>query len=466
VEGLDVIDDTGWLEVMGIGEALPRDVQAAKVGVRRNEAWEIRLSEMHPHPEALYYHVAQSAVKAAKNEGDEFRRKQAVVTAMVFSALCLEAFINQEYASHTEIVLPPRELDRFPLRGKWSRLPGLLGSTGTFDEAVEPFRTFQDLVRTRNQRLVHFKPTEDLRRDPYFGDLVNDVSRAEAYVTCMGDMIRELNRLTSGKTSLPPFLTGSEYLSRISRAWTIPIEWQTAPDSPARLKHPRSTEGDPEAHPMAEMCNSQGNRAVTHEYIVLVCGLNIRGKNRIVLDEQRRVLEDVAGELEIRPEGDKGSYAVLTQLEDPHRVVKLILDAFATHHSDLKISGAAVALVSDVKSALAKLTQLLTERFGPRFNVEDYSITPGEGRWRAGLALPLSPAELPDPRLQFHETKNAMVFGWTKGGILIAKRGARNVHWGTAVTDPARRLIRDAGKGDMNLTSRSGNILQALVGEP
>ena len=92
--------------------------------------------------------------------------------------------------------------------------------------------TFNDLVRTRNQRLVHFRPTADVRHELYFGDLVNDVARAERYFDCIGEMIRELHELTSGKTSLPPFLAGSEYLSEIWIDATIPVESQAATSPP------------------------------------------------------------------------------------------------------------------------------------------------------------------------------------------------------------------------------------------
>ncbi len=192
------------------------------------------MSGMRPHPEALYYHVAQNAVKAARGEADEFRRKQAVATAMVFSALCLEAFINQEYMIHPEICKVLEDGDRLPLSTKWLLLPLLLGAEATFNKGASPFQTFQELVWNRNQRLVHFKPQQEMHQKIYFGDLVNDVTRAELYANCVGDMIRELNRISSGKTSLPPFLTGSEYLSEVWVDAVIPIEWRSEEPEPGK----------------------------------------------------------------------------------------------------------------------------------------------------------------------------------------------------------------------------------------
>lgn len=51
---------------------------------------------MKPHPEALYYHIAVNSLRAAMGDSREFHRKQAVATTMVFAALCLEAFVNQQ----------------------------------------------------------------------------------------------------------------------------------------------------------------------------------------------------------------------------------------------------------------------------------------------------------------------------------------------------------------------------------
>ena len=56
----------------------------------------------HEHAAALYYHIAGDAIECAVKETDEFRLAEYVCTAMVFSALTLEAYINQQYAAHNE----------------------------------------------------------------------------------------------------------------------------------------------------------------------------------------------------------------------------------------------------------------------------------------------------------------------------------------------------------------------------
>ena len=178
-----------------------------------------------------------------------------------------------------------------------------------------------------------------------------------------------------------------------------------------------------------------------NKHVVLVCGLNIRDQNRITMDEQRLALAAVADELEARLVGDKGSYLVTSQHEGG-RVVDLVLGALVARRPDLKIPGAAVASPSVVADALADLAMVLASKYGGDFNAKDNGVKLGEDIWRAGLALPLFPMELPATRSIFHETKNAMIFGWTPGGILVAKREAKDVHWGTTVTDPAWRLLR------------------------
>jgi hypothetical protein len=134
---------------------------------------------MRPHPESLYYHIAADAVHSARAETDEFKRKQLVTTSMVFSALCLEAFINQQYNWGRK---------RVSLRNKWLTLPAMLGSPQTFVEGHEPFLTFAHLVDTRNRRLVHFSRISEAHtaggrnQRRYFSDLVNDVKLADSYV--------------------------------------------------------------------------------------------------------------------------------------------------------------------------------------------------------------------------------------------------------------------------------------------
>lgn len=173
----------------------------------------------HPHPEALYYHTAGDALEAARTEPDPFKKAELISTCMVFSALCLEAFINQAYHCLGEARKVLESSDRMPLESKWLMLPLLVGSSETFDTAIPPYQTFSELVKIRNNRLVHFKPraesdtTDKPLTRTYFSDLVSDVSLAERYWWCVADLIRELHSLTSGKTELPNFLEGSRYSS-------------------------------------------------------------------------------------------------------------------------------------------------------------------------------------------------------------------------------------------------------------
>jgi hypothetical protein len=185
---------------------------------------------MDPHPDALYYWIAFDALESAKSEADEFRRKQNVATSIVFSALCLESFINQEFIRHDET---KRILERDESLGhetKWLMLPLLLGSKTTFRTDRAPFQTFKDLVYTRNQRLFHFKPHKETResgktyKHKYFGELIGDVSLAQRYLKCIGRMMRELNKLTNGQTDIPKFLVGERYLSTVSASFTLQTE--------------------------------------------------------------------------------------------------------------------------------------------------------------------------------------------------------------------------------------------------
>jgi hypothetical protein len=133
----------------------------------------------YPHPEALYYHTAGDALDAAKAESDPFRKAELVSTCMVFSALCLEAYINQAFHNFTETRKVMEHSDRMPLESKWLMLPLLMGASKTFDTGGPPYQTFNELVKTRNNRLVHFKlrsetdTSEKPLKKTYFSELVS-----------------------------------------------------------------------------------------------------------------------------------------------------------------------------------------------------------------------------------------------------------------------------------------------------
>ena len=82
---------------------------------------------MRPHPEALYFHIARKALDQIENETDEFQRAERVGTAIVFSVLTLEAFINQQFGLNSELRQVIEDEKGFSLKAKWSLLPLLLG---------------------------------------------------------------------------------------------------------------------------------------------------------------------------------------------------------------------------------------------------------------------------------------------------------------------------------------------------
>ena len=201
-----------------------------------------------------------------------------------------------------------------------------------------------------------------------------------------------------------------------------------------------------------------------NQYIVLALGLNIRAQNRITMEEQDAALRTIASDLQARMVGDKGTYFV-TSRHAPDRVRDLILDALRAHRRGLSIRGASVVPPELVEVALAELTRVLTSRYGSNFDVQNHGITLGADTWRAGLSVPLFPGNLPPARSLFTEKwKNAKVFGWCPGGVLVAKREAQGIHWGTTVTGPASRVVRDEANTSLEFSSRSANILRDLLG--
>ena len=196
----------------------------------------------HPHPESLYYHIAVQALQKADGvsseaaDDAEFARKGFVSTAFVFSALCLESFINQQYALQTPDLVESTE--RLSLEDKWLLLPRLLGAAETLDKSREPFQTFHRLIATRNKRMVHFKPTKETRESgkelkwEYWGELVNDAALARKFVECVSAMIHELKRVTGGRTDVPAFLSGAKYTGTVESEHTLRLDVM---DPPPRL---------------------------------------------------------------------------------------------------------------------------------------------------------------------------------------------------------------------------------------
>ena len=199
-------------------------------------------------------------------------------------------------------------------------------------------------------------------------------------------------------------------------------------------------------------------------HIVLVVGLNIRAQNRINLESQQLAFAAIANDVRLlHVVGDKGSYLVASR-HPAGQVVDLVLSALCRRKTDLKIPGAAVVCPAVLAKALGILANTLQIRYGNDFTLQDHSIKIGNDQWRAGLALPVFPSRVPPDRAIFHKIKNAVVFGWTHGSVLVAKREAKNVHWGTTVTGPASSQVRLHDGARLEFTSRSANVLRDLVG--
>lgn len=183
--------------------------------------------------------------------------------------------------------------------------------------------------------------------------------------------------------------------------------------------------------------NGSGGR-----YVVLMCGLNIRSQNRIAEPEQRVGLDTVANDLDlVRMVGGKGTYLVTSAHPSP-RVADLAIRTLSSYRQDLKISGAAVLTPDTLSAGLAELSRVLRQRYGTRFDSRDHGVIIDEEPWRAGLALPVRPGEISAQRSVFDKLTNAMVLGWAHGCVLVVKREAHNIHWGTTVTDPSERRLR------------------------
>jgi hypothetical protein len=161
------------------------------------------------------------ALDNIEGETDEFQLAQRIGSAIVFSALTVEVFINQEFGLHSETQKIIKEEKGLTLKAKWLLLPLLLQCNATFETGAMPFQKFSELVTLRNT-IFHFNPTEPFDPQPktpsrrFFSELVKDIGLARSYFDVVEKMITKLHELTGGKTELPTFLRGDQYLTSLS----------------------------------------------------------------------------------------------------------------------------------------------------------------------------------------------------------------------------------------------------------
>lgn len=185
-----------------------------------------------PHPEALYYHVAVDSLAHAQTTDDRWSRAQSVAKALVFSALCLEAYANQRLED-----LGLGDCESLPLEKKWRTLPQLAGASDRFDESQMPFQGFRELVGLRNRRLAHFHPNEEILRGAarpgrtYHSDLFQDIELAARAVLSVTEMIKEYRRIAHPSEEAPDFLAGAKYTSVVVASATSALESLASIDS-------------------------------------------------------------------------------------------------------------------------------------------------------------------------------------------------------------------------------------------
>lgn len=89
----------------------------------------------------------------------ELLEKQAlnITQAVVFSALCIEAFINY-YATRKKSKAFQDYMDKLSPQQKWYLIPTLLNDGRSFELGREPLQSLDKLIKLRN-RVVHAKPS-------------------------------------------------------------------------------------------------------------------------------------------------------------------------------------------------------------------------------------------------------------------------------------------------------------------
>lgn len=158
--------------------------------------------------------------------------------------MCLEAFANEQcHVSSNEC----GEFERLSAKAKWQWLARNLGDGKSFSEHSPPFSDFGDLVELRNQRLVHFKPWKEERwlgrdyENAAFLDVATDVELAGRALSVVPAMIRELHRITNGRTEIPQYLDGVRFVANVWSSVTTSVHIAVTDDEAQREASDGST---------------------------------------------------------------------------------------------------------------------------------------------------------------------------------------------------------------------------------
>ncbi len=122
----------------------------------------------------VLFNVATMAYERVRDAPDARVRNEGAITAVVFSAVALEAFINElpEFAMAVPVAKPPVVEAFAALAGEVERSHGsielkfLLASAllagRAYDRGTQPYQDFKLLVDLRNE-LVHYKPRDKVQ---------------------------------------------------------------------------------------------------------------------------------------------------------------------------------------------------------------------------------------------------------------------------------------------------------------
>lgn len=89
-----------------------------------------------------------------------------ITEAVVFSALCVEAFINYYITRKKSVGFLGHYLDKLTTDQKWYLIPPLLNNGRSLEPGKEPLQGLNRLVKIRN-RIVHAKPSSQKISGPF-----------------------------------------------------------------------------------------------------------------------------------------------------------------------------------------------------------------------------------------------------------------------------------------------------------
>lgn len=174
-----------------------------------SETKRIRIDSAQIKTYVYLYNIAQLSIEEAKNEDDNEVIFYKCMTAVVFLAFCIEAYLN-----HLGVDKIENWDEDFERLSPLAKLRLLMNSYGKIDLGIRPFQSFLEIFKIRNQ-LAHAKTVwvaEKYPKEPMAKwQRSCTVPNVEKLYADTEEMIRIISVKINGNPDVNPFQNGLRF---------------------------------------------------------------------------------------------------------------------------------------------------------------------------------------------------------------------------------------------------------------